>query len=132
MSDHEQTGAQDQIGASMDDATMGSPKGGGTHPAGDTGPGRYGGADDTPTPATATPAGSEHSALSGPGATAGPDLGRQDALSTDGGSSEAMSGGTTASPSAGDMEGPGTGAWGDSQMRDRTQPWGDGDGGEVH
>jgi hypothetical protein len=114
-----------------DDATMGSPKGGGTTPQDTSGLGRYGGevADDEPGPLMAdTPHRRDHDPLSGPGASGARDLGGQDAMTTHGGGSS-MAGGEEI---GGSTSGGSRGEWADSQMRDRTQPWGSGGSGEVH
>jgi hypothetical protein len=114
-----------------EDATMGSPKGGGTTAPETSGLGRYGGAaaDEQADPLmTDSPHRQDHNPLSGPGASGSRDLGAADAMTAHGGGSsmaggEEMSGGTS---------GASRGEWADNQMRDRTQPWGSGGTGEVH
>jgi hypothetical protein len=146
--------AQGQDAARADDAPMGSPKGGGTHPAHGSGLGRYGGADATDD-ANALEAGTTPSSgldpMGGPGARPDPDLGNQDAMSAHGGGSTGSGGatgsrmddegtpmatfgpgGTTAAPSTGPRPHATTGEWAESQLRERTQPWGSGGDGEVH
>jgi hypothetical protein len=155
MSDQDQTGAMDQD-SGLDDATMGSPKGGSTQAGSTTGPGRYGGAEAADD-ANALEAGTRHSSgldpMGGPGAAGTRDMGGQDAMTTSGGSSQAMGGsggsgssvsssssepmatfghgGTTAAPNA-TSGGSSAGEWASSQMRESTQPWGSGGSGEVH
>jgi hypothetical protein len=134
---------------------MGSPKGGGTRPARSSGLGRYGGVEATDD-ANALEAGTTHSSgldpMGGPGARPDPDLGNQGAMSAHGGSSTGSggatgsrmddeggtpmatfgAGGTTAAPSTGPRTHAATGEWAESQLRERTQPWGSGGDGEVH
>ena len=142
--------ARDQDMGRAGDATMGSPKGGGARPASSGGLGRYGGTEAVDD-ANALEAGTIHSSgldpMGGPGARPAPDLGSEDPLSAHGGGSATGSrmdddegtpmatfgpGGTTVAPSTGAPGRSGAGEWADSQLRERTQPWGSGEGGEVH
>ena len=131
MSNRDQTGSADQAAGTSDDATMsGSPKGGGTSAAGATGPGRYGGAEAADD-ANALEAGTTHSSgldpLGGPGANAGQDVGGANAMSTHGGPSR-----STATSGSDETQRASAGEWADRQVRERTQPWGSGDPGEVN
>jgi len=136
-----------EIGGATD-PTMGSPKGGGTRPASSSGLGRYGGEeeDDANALEAGTPPSSGLDPMGDPGAHSGWARDQPGAMSASGGGGGSRMagddegtpmatfgpGGTTAAPNSGPSGQSGAGEWADSQLRERTQPWGSGGSGEVH